>query len=97
MLTSIVSIIFVISFGGVLYIIARKIPQLVMLPKNGTVSLKDNKFIKVAHNKIKKVSVFFEKKIYLHKFLSWIKVMTLRLEASIDKHLYKIRQKNKPS
>ena len=42
---------------------------------------------------LKNIIAFFEKQIYLHKLLSWIKVMTLRVETKIDVLLHKIRKK----
>ena len=34
-----------------------------------------------------------EKQIFMHKFLSWTKVMTLKIETRIDALLQKIRKK----
>lgn len=91
---SIVLIIFIISFGGVLFILARKIPMLSSLPQNGSTGFRKNKIIVNIEDRIKEVSVFFEKQIFLHKILSWIKIMVLRIETKIDVLLHKIRKKN---
>ena len=93
MLELIFSIIFVFSVGGVLFILARKIPALSTLPQNGSTGIKDHRVVLSVGNKIKEVSVLFEKQIFLHKFLSWVKIMTLRVETKIDSSLHKIRKK----
>ena len=86
-------IIFILSFGGVLFILARKIPVLNSLPQNGTTGIRKHQIILDAENKIKEVLVFFEKQIFFHKFLSWVKVMTLKIETRVDVLLHKIRKK----
>jgi len=91
---SIVLAIFVLSLGGALFILARKIPVLNTLPQNGSVGIKKHRIISDVENKIKELSVFFKKQIFLHKFLSWVKVMTLKIETKIDVLLHKIRKKS---
>jgi hypothetical protein len=93
MIEFIIFIIFIISLGGVLFILARKIPVLTSLPQNGTTGIRKHRIILNTENKIKDFLVFFEKQIFLHKFLSWVKVMTLRIETRIDHSLHKIRKK----
>ena len=90
---SIALIIFVISFGGVVFFLARKMPVLNSLPQNGSIGLKKHHIILKAENKIKNIFNFFEKQIYLHKFLSWVKVMTLKIETRVDVVLRNIRKK----
>ena len=90
---SIVLIIFVLSFGGILLILARKIPTLNSLPQNGSTGIKEHKIVLNVENKIKEVSVLFEKQIFLHKFFSWVKVMTLKIETRVDIVLRNIRKK----
>ena len=92
-LESIILAIFVCSFGGVLFILARKIPVLITLPQNGTTGIKKHHYILEAETKIKNVFSFFEKQIYLHKLLSWVKVMTLKIETRVDHSLHNIRKK----
>ena len=87
------SIIFIIGIGGVLIILARKIPVLNSLPQNGSTGIKRYKIISEAENKIKDFLIIFKKQIYLHKFLSWVKVMALKIETIVDKRLHKIRKK----
>ncbi len=89
----ILSIIFVLSFGAVLLIFARKMPVLVTLPKNGRTGIKKHQIILDTENKIKEILIYFEKQILLHKFLSWIKCMTLKAEVKIDHLLHSIRRK----
>lgn len=93
MIQLIVSIIFILSFGGILFILARKIPVLNTLPQNGKIGIRDHHVILNIENRIKEVFLSFKKQIFLHKFLSWVKVMTLKTETKIDTHLHKIRKK----
>ncbi|MCX6719510.1 MAG: hypothetical protein NTV36_00120 [Candidatus Staskawiczbacteria bacterium] len=95
MLELIFFIIFILSLGGILLILARKIPVLNSLPQNGTTGIKKHHYILEAEQKLKDIFVFFEKQIYLHKLLSWIKVLTLKIETRVDKSLHKIRSKSK--
>jgi len=92
----IVFILFIISFAGAAAILARKIPVLNNLPQNGTTGIKKHQYILDVEHRIKNIFIAFEKQIYLHKILSWVKVMTLKLETKVDRSLRKIRQKNKP-
>jgi len=91
---SIILIIFVCSFGGVLFILARKIPALNLLPQNGSIGIKKGKFITKIENRIKDISIFFEKQIFLHKFLSWVKMIVIKIETTIDILLQRIRKKS---
>jgi hypothetical protein len=95
LIESIIFAIFIISLGGVTFILNRKIPELNSLPQNGSAGIRQHHIILKAENKIKNVSIFFEKQIFLHKLFSWMKVMTLKIETRIDMTLHKIRQKNK--
>jgi len=91
---SIFLIIFILSFGGVLLILIRKIPVLVALPQNGSTGIKKHHIIVKAESKIKDISTIFEKQIILHKFLSWVKIVTLKIETRVDHLLHKIRHKD---
>ena len=93
MIETIALIIFIISFCGVLFILARKLPVLNSLPNNGTTGIKKHQIILDTENKIKEFFIFFEKQIFFHKFLSWVKVMTLKIETRVDIMLHKIRKK----
>ena len=90
---SIALAIFVFSFGGILLILVRKIPVLNDLPRNGSTGFKKHQYILEIEQKIKEILVFFKKQIFLHKFLSWVKVMTLKVETKIDSLLHRIRRK----
>jgi len=87
-------VIFTISLGGFILILARKVPALTTLPQNGTSGIKKHHYILSVENKIKEILFFFKKQILLHKFLSWVKVMTLKLEIKIDHSLHSIRKKS---
>lgn len=89
----IISIIFVLSFGGALLILARKMPVLSSLPQNGSTGIKKHHYILELEQKLKNIFIYFEKQIFLHKFLSWVKVLTLKIETQIDHLLHNIRKK----
>lgn len=93
MLEIIILIIFLISLAGVIFIVVRKIPVLVTLPQNGSTGIKKHKFILDLEEKIKEFALAFERQIYLHKALSWIKRITLKVEVKIDHLLHGIRKK----
>ncbi len=86
-------VIFILSFGGVLFILARKIPALVTLPQNGRTGIKKHRVILNAEEKIKEAFIYFEKQILLHRLLSWVKCLTLKTETKIDHLLHNIRKK----
>jgi hypothetical protein len=92
-LDTIISIIFICSLGGILFILARKIPDLNLLPQTGSAGIRDHHIILNIENKIKNILISFEKQIFLHKFLSWVKVMTLKIETRVDHLLHNIRKK----
>ena len=95
MIQLIALIIFIISFGGIAFIIAKKIPALVQLPQTGSAGIRDHKYILHFEEKIKKILVSFEKQIILHKSLSFAKVFVLKAETKIDYLLNKIRREAK--
>ena len=74
-------------------ILVRKIPVLNSLPQNGSAGIREHHIILDIENKIKNVFVFFEKQIFMHKFLSWVKIMTLKIETRVDHLLHKLRKK----
>jgi len=92
-LGSIILIIFICSLGGILLILIRKAPVLSSLPQNGTTGIRKHQIILGLESKIKELGLFFEKQIFMHKFLSWVKVMTLKIETRIDVLLHNIRRK----
>ncbi len=73
--------------------LARKIPVLATLPQNGGSKGRKNKFILSIENRVQKISVFFEKQIFLHKFLLWIKIIVVKIETKIDSLLHKVRRR----
>lgn len=93
MIELVVFIIFIISLLGVLIILAKKVPVLNSLPQNGTTGIKKHQVILDVENKIKEVLISFEKQIFFHKLLSWVKVMTLKIETKVDVMLHRIRRK----
>jgi len=92
-LQSVVLIIFICSLVGVLIIIWRKIPILNSLSQNGSAGIRKHSVVINLENKIKNVLVFFEKQIFLHKFLSKVKVVIIKIEIRIDALLHNIRRK----
>ena len=89
----IASTIFILSLGGILYISYKKIPVLTTLPKNGNIGFEEHKIVLGLEKKIKKFYEFFEKQIWMHKFLSWIKCIILKIEVKIDHSLHNLRKK----
>jgi hypothetical protein len=90
---SIALIIFILGLGGILLILVRKFPVIKALPQNGTTGIRKHHIILDVENKIKDVFVFFEKQIFWHRLLSFVKVMTLKIETRVDVLLHKIRKK----
>ncbi|MEK7658981.1 MAG: hypothetical protein AAB352_03925 [Patescibacteria group bacterium] len=93
MFTLIATIIFLVSFLGIVFILYRKIPVLIELPRNGNMGLRNHQFILDIENKIKEIQTVFKKQIFLHKFLSWVKRLTIKAEVKIDHLLHGIRKK----
>ena len=91
----IAGIIFIISFGGVVFILTRNASALNDLPKNGSSGIKKYRAIAYIEEKFSKISIAFEKQIFLHKLLSWVKVITLRFETKVDQLLHSIRKRAK--
>ena len=58
-------IIFILSLGGILFILVRKIPVLTTLPQNGTTGIKKHQTILEMEEKIKKFLIYVEKQIFL--------------------------------
>jgi hypothetical protein len=88
-------IIFILSFGGILFILARKMPILVKLPQNGTTGIKEHRIFLTIEDRIKNIFAKFEKQIIMHKILSFAKVVILKAETKIDHLLHAIRRKAK--
>ena len=93
MAETIALIILICSLGGIIFILYRKVRVLVELPQNGKTGIRDHRVILNIEDRIKDVFVSFKKQIFLHKFLSWVKVMTLKIETKIDTLLHSIRKK----
>lgn len=90
---TIVLVIFVCSLGGAIFILVRKIPVLNSLPHHGSTGIREHHFVLNMEARIKEILVSFEKQIYLHKLLSWVKVLTLKVETRVDQLLHNIRKK----
>jgi hypothetical protein len=94
MIQLIAFIIFMVSFSGTLAIVARKVPVLVALPKNGHHGFKKHRALVKIEKRIKEAHFhLFEKQMWLHKLLSKTKVLILRIETKIDTLLHGIRKK----
>jgi hypothetical protein len=93
MIQSIILVIFILSLVGALSILALKIPLLNLLPRNGSAGIREHHFVLNIENKIKDILLLIEKQIFLHKLLSWIKVVTLKIETKVDHLLHGIRKK----
>lgn len=88
----IVAIILLISLSAVALISYRKLPILVALPQNGSTGIKKHHIILEVENRLRKILITFEKQIYWHKFLSFLKIMILKAEVQVDHLLHKVRK-----
>ena len=87
-------IIFSISLLGIAFILLKKIPELVTLPKNGHHGIKKHKVIIKAEKRIKDLHFhFFSKQMLLHKLLSKFRLLVLKTEKKVDSILHSIRKK----
>ena len=87
-------IIFIISVLGIVFVVLKKAPVLVGLPKNGHHGFKKPEIITKIQKKIKaQYFHFFEKQMFLHKLLSWVKIAALKIETKVDALLHGIRKK----
>ena len=87
-------IIFTVSVLGIVFILYKKIPILVELPKNGHHGIKKPEFIATIEKKIRDRHFhFFEKQMLLHKLLSKSRIFILKVEKKIGDTLYGIRKK----
>ena len=91
---SIILSIFVVSLGIVMLMLIHKLPAVFSLPQNGQPKIQDHKIFFHLKERAKNVLLAFEKQVFLHKALSWVKIMTIRLETKIDRLLHKIRRRN---
>ncbi len=92
MITLIFSIIFFISLAGLGFILYKKMPELNTLPQTKDNIIRDHHIVLNVENKIKETFLAFEKQIWLHKFLFWVKCMVSKTEHYIDNWLHKIRK-----
>ncbi len=87
-------IIFIFSVIAIFFVLLKKTPALTSLPKNGHHGIKKHKIILSIENKIKTAHFnLFKNQMWLHKFLSWIKIWILKIEDKIDQLLSGIRKK----
>jgi hypothetical protein len=87
-------IIFVVSVGGFLFMLYKKIPLLVALPQNGHHGIKKPELVAKIEKKLKdKHFHFITKGILLQTILSKVRVIILKTERQIDTLLSGIRQK----
>ena len=94
MLQLIVFIIFLLSVLGIAFILYKKIPVLVELPQNGHHGLNKPKFVLKIEKRVESYYLrFFKKKIPLHRLLSKIRVLVLKIETQIYNLLHGIRKK----
>ncbi len=88
MLELIALIILVISVGGIVLILTKKIPVLVQMPTIPEGIQKENIF-NAFKNKIKSI---FPDKIIILKILSKIRIFVLKIEKYVDSCLQRIRE-----
>lgn len=93
MIELIATIIFIISFSGVLFILYRKVPVLNTLSQNGSTGIREHHYIRNIESKIKDFFLLFKKQILLHKLLFWVKRLIVKAEVKIDHLMHSIRRK----
>ena len=94
MLQLIIFIIFVVSTSVVIFILSKKVSLVAQLPKSGTNNFKKNEFVLKIENKFKDTYFrLFSKRMLLLKFLSFARVIILKIERKIDESLRGIRKK----
>ncbi len=94
MIQFIIFIIFLISLAGIAFIVGKRLPELAKLPQNGHHGFRKPRLVakvqaKIQHHHFR----LFEKQMLLHKILSFVKVLTLKLETKVDHLLHGIRKK----
>lgn len=89
----IITIIFVISLGGVVFFVVRKLPILAIYSPGRVDKGDKHGVIAFIENKIEAVSTFFKKMIFLHRILLWIKIMVVKIETKLDYLLHKVRRR----
>ena len=78
-------LIFVVSLLVVISILYKKMPVLAELPQNGDHGIKKPEFIvRIEKQIIEKHFHFFKKQMILHKLLSKLRIITLKVEKRID-------------
>lgn len=86
-------LIFLLSLVAIAVILYKKIPVLVQLPQNGHHGFKKHHLIEKAEKNVKDFHFnLFHKKTYLHKLLSKMRVLILKLERKIGETLHVIRK-----
>ena len=93
MVQLIATIVFLTSALAIVFILYRKVPALVKLPQNGKTGIREYYIVSNIEDKIKDIFLSFKKQIILHKFLSWVKIVTLKTETKIDTYLHRIRKR----
>ena len=88
-------ILFIISTGGVCFILYKKMPTLATLPKNGHHGIKIKKhksWLKLEQRWKEFYFSYFKKQVWLHKFLSRCKILLLKIERNVDVLLHGMRK-----
>lgn len=93
MVTLIFLLIFILSLAVLGFILYKKLPVLIDLPKTKEKIIRDHHIILNIEKKMKEVFVDFEKQIWLHKFLFSVKCIVSKTEHKIDNWLHNIRKK----
>src|SRR4030042_2364858 len=95
MIEIIVSIILIVSFSGMLVIFLRKVPVLISLPQKNK-SPKKDLFFKLKE-KILRIRSFrsFSFESFLEKFLSKIRILTLKTDRKTSCWLQQLRENNR--
>lgn len=86
-------IIFIVSTLGALWILNRRMPEVAQMPQNGGSGLRSHRWIAAAEEKARELAESFDKNVWMHRVLSWVKVLILKVEVQIDHLLHGVRKK----
>lgn len=95
MLQLISFVILVISLSGIALMLNRKIPALMNLPVNGKTSFKKYAFVEKFGHKTKEILEYFDHIAFIHKIVSLIKILVLKIEVKVDTILHSLRREAK--
>ena len=95
MIQLIAFVIFIISFLGVSFMLYRKMPALNTLPQQGKAGFKKYNVVVNLENKAREIVEYFDHIAFIHKIVSLIKILVLKIEVKVDALLHSLRKEAK--